>query len=119
LHVCFCSYSNVIENGTKVDVDSWNTTTDEEYLGIVRKEFFTREKLFKPFLIFHNLGHDTARGDYGDRGLTRDFFPQLAKEVKECADEACNGRYLIITHGGSRADIAEYIFPRIAEILGQ
>ena len=29
----------------------------------------------------------------------------------------CNGRYLIIAHGGFRADITEYIFPRIVEIL--
>jgi len=70
-------------------------------------------------MIFHNLGHDTARGDYGDRGLSRDFFPVLARETKQCADEVCEGRYLIITHGGSRRDVAEYIFPSIAEILAK
>lgn len=31
----------------------------------------------------------------------------------------CEGRYLVLTHGGERADVAEYIFPRIVEILAQ
>ncbi|HOJ43915.1 MAG TPA: hypothetical protein PK800_07315, partial [Syntrophorhabdaceae bacterium] len=60
---------------------------------------------------------DTAQGDYGDIGLTRDFYLKLVKEVKACADSICEGRYLIITHGGYRSDNAEYIFPRVVEIL--
>jgi acetoin utilization deacetylase AcuC-like enzyme len=68
-------------------------------------------------MIFHFLGHDTCQGDYGDIGLTRDFFIELVKEVKDCAEEICQGRYLIITGGGSRRDVAEYIFPKIARIL--
>ena len=117
LHVCFCSYSNTIENETKVDVEVWEKTEDSEYLEKVYSEFFTRVREFKPFMIFHNLGHDTAQGDYGEIGLTRSFFLNLAQTVKSCAEEVCNGRYLIITHGGFRVDVAEYIFPRIVEIL--
>jgi acetoin utilization deacetylase AcuC-like enzyme len=117
LHVCFCSYSNTIENETKVDVEVWEKTEDGEYLEKVHSEFFTRVREFKPFMIFHNLGHDTAQGDYGEIGLTRSFFLNLAQTVKSCAEEVCNGRYLIITHGGFRADVAEYIFPGIVEIL--
>ncbi len=117
LHVCFCSYNNVIENGTKIDVDVWGRTTDEEYLNKVRSEFIPRTEAFRPFMILHNLGHDTAQGDYGDIGLTRDFYLELVRMVKACADRICEGRYLIITHGGSRADNAEYIFPRVVEIL--
>jgi len=117
LHVCFCSYNNVIENGTKIDIDVWGRTTDDEYLNKVRNEFIPRVETFKPFMILHNLGHDTAQGDYGDIGLTRDFYLKLVKEVKACADSICEGRYLIITHGGYRSDNAEYIFPRVVEIL--
>lgn len=119
LHVCFCSYNNETGHGTKVDVSIEAGTTDEAYTEKVRREFFARVREFKPFMIFHNLGHDTAIGDYGDRGLSRDFFPALALETKQCAEEVCGGRYLIITHGGSRPDIAEYVFPRIAEILAK
>jgi len=68
-------------------------------------------------MILHNLGHDTCEGDYGDRGLTKGFFPGLAAEVKACAESVCSGRHLVLTHGGNRADVAEYIFPRIIEIL--
>ena len=38
-------------------------------------------------------------------------------EVKECADRACEGRYLVGLGGGSRYEIADYITPRIIEIL--
>ena len=85
----------------------------------VRQEFISRVSEFKPDMIWHNLGHDTSQGDYGDRGLTPDFFPQLAREIKQCATEVCQGRYLVLTHGGARADVAEYIFPKIIEILAE
>ena len=58
-------------------------------------------------------------GDYGDRGLSWDFFPQLVKEVKELADNVCHGRYVVGLGGGSRFDIADYITPKIVRILGE
>ena len=115
LHVCFCDSSYVDENNVCVGV-GW-TSTDTHYINLIRKEFITRARAFKPEMIFHFLGHDTCQGDYGDIGLTPDFFIELVKEVKECAEELCRGRYLIITGGGSRRDVAEYIFPKIAEVL--
>ncbi len=63
------------------------------------------------------LGHDIAQGDYGDRSLSWDFFAQLVEDVKECADRVCEGRYLVGLGGGSRYEIADYITPRIIEIL--
>ncbi len=117
LHVCFCDEDRVEENGTKVDVDTGYRTDDERYLEMVRKQFFNRVREFKPFLIFHNFGHDTCEGDYGDRGLTKEFFIRLATEVNEIAKEVCCGRYIILTHGGYLSEVAEYIFPRILEIL--
>ena len=119
LHVCFCSMNVIEEEGTKVDVDVGWKTTDEEYLEKVRKEFIPRVERFKPDIIFHLMGHDTARGDYGDRGLSQDFFPQLVREVKECADRLCQGRYVVGLGGGSRADIAEYITPKVVQILAE
>jgi len=119
LHVCFCDNDTVEGDGTKIDVDVGYQTSDEEYLEKVRKEFFVRAQKFKPYMVFHNFGHDTCEGDYGDRGLSQSFFPLLAEEVKRCADEICEGRYLIITHGGYLREVAEHIFPRIVEILAR
>lgn len=117
LHVCFCSTDWVSEDGMKVDVDVGWSTTDQEYLQRVQEECDRRVRGFQPQLIFHNFGHDTCQGDYGDRGLTPDFFPDLAKMVKGVADQICGGRYIVITHGGARADVAKRIFPEIACIL--
>ena len=119
LHVCFCSQDATEDDGTKIDVAVNFGISDKEYLRMVREHFVSRASEFKPGIIFHNLGHDTATGDYGDRGLSKSLFVDLAKTVKECADMVCDGRYLIITHGGARADVADYIFPRIIQVLAE
>lgn len=119
LHVCFCGNSKVEDEGTKICVDSGYDTSNEEYLGKVEREFIPRIRSFKPNIIFHLLGHDTAQGDYGDRGLTEPFYLELVEMVKSCAEENCGGKYTIITHGGSRKDLSEYIFPKVVEILAR
>ncbi|TFF86062.1 MAG: hypothetical protein EU551_02680 [Promethearchaeota archaeon] len=117
LHVCFCSSNIIQDEGTKICVDSGYRTTDEDYISKVKSEFISRIEKFKPELIVHLLGHDTAKGDYGSRGLSKDFFLDLVKLVKNKAEEICEGRYLINTHGGSNRSICEYIHPRIIRIL--
>ncbi|MHA1582634.1 MAG: histone deacetylase [Candidatus Baldrarchaeia archaeon] len=117
LHVCFCSSNAVEDDGTKVDVDVGWKTTDDEYLKLIEEEFVPRVRRFQPQMVFHFLGHDTCEGDYGDRGLSPSFFIELVKVVKRCSEEVCEGRYVILTGGGSRRDVAEYIFPKIVELL--
>lgn len=119
LHVCFCSSEREEDNNTKVDINVGWKTTDEEYLEKIKSELITRFNQFQPSMLIHILGHDTCSGDYGDRGLTKGFFLNLVKLLKESAEEleACSGRYLIITMGGARDDIAEYIFPKIIRLL--
>jgi acetoin utilization deacetylase AcuC-like enzyme len=117
LHVCFCSWDRIEGDENKVCVNIAYPNTDESYMETVRKEFIPRVRKFRPDMILHNLGHDTCRLDYGDIGLTESFFPKLAQEIKGLAEEVCKGRYLILTHGGKRADVAEAIFPEIVEIL--
>jgi acetoin utilization deacetylase AcuC-like enzyme len=117
LHVCFCSSSKVEDNHNMICVDAGWRSSDREYLENVRKEFVLRAQHFRPDVILHNLGHDTCEGDYGDLGLTPAFYLDLAREIRDCGEELCHGRYVIITHGGCRADVAEYIFPKIIGIL--
>jgi acetoin utilization deacetylase AcuC-like enzyme len=119
LHCCFCDRNWESPDGTKVDctVGVEFRTNDQRYLQRVEEEFCTRVEKFRPSVIFHNFGHDTCKGDYGDRGLTPDFFPTLAQLIKDVADQVCDGRYIVITHGGARADVAQLIFPEIARIL--
>lgn len=119
LHVCFCGSARSECEGLKVCVDAGWRSSDGEYLDKVRTEFIPRAREFRPDLILHNLGHDTCQGDYGDLGLSPDFFVDLAREVNRCAREVCQGRYVIVTHGGCRADVAEYIFPAILQILAE
>jgi acetoin utilization deacetylase AcuC-like enzyme len=117
LHVCFCNWDRIEGNGSKVCINIAYPNTDKAYMEKVRQEFILRVREFKPHMILHNLGHDTCQLDYGDIGLTQEFYPRLVKEIRECAEEICEGRYIVLTHGGKRADVAEYIFPAIISIL--
>ena len=117
LHVCFCSSDIEEGDGTKIDVNVGWRINDNDYLNMVRRNFFPRLKMFKPAMVIHLLGHDVCQGDYGDRGLTKEFLLTLVEEVKKVVEDVCGGKYLIVTHGGARSDIAEYIFPKIIEIL--
>lgn len=85
LHVCFCGSSRSECDGLKICVDAGWQSSDGEYLDKVKKEFIPRAKGFRPDLILHNLGHDTCQGDYGDLGLSPEFFIDLASEVNRCA----------------------------------
>ena len=117
LHVCFCHWDRIEGNGSKVCVNIAYPNTDEAYMEKVRQEFIPRVKKFRPHMILHNLGHDTCQLDYGDIGLTPEFYPWLVKEMKECAEERREGRCVELTDGGKRADVAEYIFPEIIKNL--
>lgn len=118
LHVCFCSTDNIDDDGTKICIDSGFQTDDDNYLELVENEFVRRIKKFSPDLILHLLGHDTAKGDYGDRGLTKQFFPQLVKLVKNAA-AICDGRYLINTHGGASVDTCEFVYTNTIRVLAE
>jgi acetoin utilization deacetylase AcuC-like enzyme len=117
LHVCFCSWDRVEGDNTKICVNIASPHTDDAYMEKVEKEFISRAREFEPDMILHNLGHDTCELDYGDIGLTEAFFPRLTELINRCAREVCQGRYLVLTHGGSRKEVAESIFPKIIEIL--
>jgi acetoin utilization deacetylase AcuC-like enzyme len=119
LHVCFCSSNKVEDEGTKICVNSGYNMTNNDYLNLVSEEFIVRVQNFKPDIILHLLGHDTAVGDYGNRGLSKEFFLELVQMIKKTASEICSGRYIINTHGGSNLNICEYIFPKIIRILAQ
>lgn len=119
LHVCFCSYDRVEEGGLKVDVNVGWRLSDDEYLRKVEVEFIGRAYAFEPDLILHFLGHDTCQGDYGDRGLSPSFYPRLVSLVKACADDICSGRYVIVTGGGARADVAEQVYTSAVEVLAR
>jgi acetoin utilization deacetylase AcuC-like enzyme len=116
LHVCFCSTTKIEDDNTKICVDCGFQTNDEKYLNLVKREFIERLNDFHPDIILHLLGHDTAQGDYGSRGLSKTFYPKLVKLIKKSAD-ICKGKYLINTHGGASVSICEFVYPKVIEIL--
>lgn len=119
LHVCFCDLQVEEDMATKICVRVGKNMTDEEYLEKVRKEFFPRARKFRPEIIFHLLGHDTHKDDYGSRGLSSEHFITLVRELKELAEEICAGKLVVITMGGALPEVSDYIHPRIIKVLAQ
>jgi len=118
LHVCFCDQDYSDEYG-KIDVEIPYRTSDEEYLAKMKQVFIPRARAFKPEYIFWEYGYDATRGEYGDKGISRDCHMRLTKLIKATADEVCKGRLIVILCGGSRRDVATYTIPRIIAILAE
>jgi len=118
LHVCFCDqdYSDDYSN---IDVKIPYCTSDEAYLAKIEQVFIPRAEAFRPEYIFWEYGYDATRGEYGDKGISRDFHIRLAELIKTTADEICKGRLIAILCGGSRRDVAAYTIPRIIAILAE
>jgi acetoin utilization deacetylase AcuC-like enzyme len=118
LHICLC-YQDYLDNHNNVDVNIPYRTSDEEYLAAMRREFVPRVVEFEPEYIFWEFGYDATQGEYGDKGLTRDCHPKLARLIKGVADKVCQGRLITILCGGSGRALAAYTIPRIINCLAE
>ncbi len=118
LHICFCSYEHSDQNNN-VDVRIPFPTSDEEYLERVEREFVPRVEKFRPEVIFWEFGYDATQGEYGDKGLTKDSHPRIARIIKEAADRVCQGKLIAILCGGSSRYLATYTIPRIIDCLAE
>jgi len=118
LHVCFCDhdYSDIYH---KIDIEVPQNTSDEQYLTKVKEIFIPSVKAFKPEYIFWEYGYDATRGEYGDKGTSRDCPMRLAELIKVTADEVCKGRLIAVLCGGSSRGIAAQTIPQIIAILAE
>jgi acetoin utilization deacetylase AcuC-like enzyme len=116
LYACFCS-SFLGEKNNKVNVQVPWRVGDEAYLRLVREGFLPRSKAFQPEAIFWNWGYDGTQGEYGDIGLSPSCHIRLAHELKQAADEVCQGRLIVVLCGGSRRDLARSLIPQVIRVL--
>ncbi len=118
LHVCFCFQDYCDENGN-VDVSIPYGISDESYVDKMVREFASRASSFMPEFIFWEFGYDATRGEYGDKGVSKDCHGKLAEVIRETADKVCQGRLITILCGGSSRQMATYIIPRVIKQLVQ
>jgi acetoin utilization deacetylase AcuC-like enzyme len=118
MHICFCD-QDYRDNRSNVDVHIPNSTDDEYYLDKIRQIVIPSLTAFKPELIFWELGYDATQGEYGDKGLTRDFHVEATKLLKSVADETCQGTFIAILCGGSGRALATYIIPKVIVHLAE
>ena len=129
LHVCFCSIESSSADNTKVDVvspggywESWGKgdgDVDKLYANKVVEEFGPRVADFKPDLIFWYFGFDTHKGDYGSLGLSKKCYVDIARFMRNTAEEITDGRLEVVLGGGSRTDLATALIPPIIEVLAE
>ena len=118
LYVCFCG-NPPQEEKNNINIQVPHRVKNEEYLGLIKEGFLRRVKTFCPEILFWNWGYDGTRGEYGDIGLTPEVHILLARKLKEIANEVSGGRFIIVLCGGHRRDLAQYLIPRIIEVLAE
>ena len=118
LHVCFCFQDYCDENGN-IDVFIPYGISNDDYVRRMEQEFVSRAISFQPEFIFWELGYDATQGEYGDKGISKDCHKELAKVIKETADNVCQGRLITILCGGSGRQLATYIIPRVIKQLAE
>ncbi|MDP2744235.1 MAG: histone deacetylase [Dehalococcoidia bacterium] len=118
LHCCFC-FQDYQDQYNKMDVRIPYRTTDEYYLERMKQAFVQKTLDFAPEIIFWEYGFDATRGEYGDKGLSRDCHLKIAEIIKGVADHACRGRMVAILCGGSGRRLAAYTIPHIIAILAE
>jgi acetoin utilization deacetylase AcuC-like enzyme len=127
LHVCVCSMDYVSPDGTKVDVRApggfWgmlgksDPDIDQAYATKAIEAFHPRVVDFQPDLIFWYFGFDTHQGDYGSLGLSKRSYLDIARFMRQTADELTEGRLEVVLGGGSRTDLATALIPPVIEVL--
>lgn len=118
LYICFCS-GRFEEKNSNVNIHVPFRVTDSSYLALAKDAFGRWCKTFQPEIIFWNWGYDGTVGEYGDIALTPKLHFQMARDIKQMAQEMCTGRLVIILCGGSRRELALFLIPRIIEILAE
>lgn len=116
LHCCFC-FQDYRDEYHNMDIHIPYRTTDNHYLARMEQYFIPQALDFEPEIIFWEYGFDATRGEYGDKGLTRECHLEIARIVKGLADRVCQGRAVVILCGGSSRQLASYTIPRIIETL--
>jgi acetoin utilization deacetylase AcuC-like enzyme len=116
-HICFCGYGEVSNGGTKIDVAVPYSTTDKDYVRLVEENFISNVEKFKPKMVFWHFGYDTHINDYGSRGLTEECYLKLTRLVKGEVEKICGGKLVVVLCGGSRADVAKNVIPKMVKIL--
>lgn len=121
LHVCVCGSNYESPDGSKVDVacpSPWGSRAGDRpmndiYVDLVRRHFPPRVRPFRPDLIFWYFGFDTHRGDYGDIGLTGPCYWEIARLVRDLAQDVCGGKLEVVLGGGSHTQLATDLIPPI------
>jgi acetoin utilization deacetylase AcuC-like enzyme len=116
LYVCLCP-SNFVESKNKVNIQVPTTTSDDDYVRLVRDDFIPRVRAFQPECIFWNWGYGGTQGEYADMGLTPDCHVRLARELRQTANEICSGRLVAVLCGGRRRDLARLLIPEVVKVL--
>lgn len=96
-----------------------HSASNEKEIEMIKKEVPKRLEKFKPELIYWIMGLDTHKNSYGTASLTERCYPEIAKIIKEVADEVCDGKLIVRTSCNAPANVTEYVMPKVVEILAE
>lgn len=116
LYLCLCN-GPFQREGFNINIKIPLRAEDDEYLRLAKNAFQKWIIEFRPECIFWNWGYDGTAGEYGDMGLTAAVHGNLAKIIKQIADDVCGGRLITVLCGGHGRRLAAALIPGVIEVL--
>ncbi len=110
LHICYCDYGRG-HGKTKVCLP--HASGDDEFVQRFRHEIPPLVREFEPELILWFCGLDTHKESYGTGRLTTDCYPCLCEVLRETAESACQGRFVVRIGCNAPSHVAADVLPKI------
>jgi len=116
LYTCFCCGGDYEENNN-LNVNVPWPVSDSKYIELIKRAFAPRVSSLNPEATYWNWGYDGTQGEYGDIGLSTAAHSMMARELRRIAEDACQGRLIIVLCGGSRRDMAQRLIPPLIRVI--
>jgi acetoin utilization deacetylase AcuC-like enzyme len=104
--------------GTTVNFPMSPYAGDAEYLDVYKNKFVPAAKQFRPELILVSAGYDAHWADQlSAMQMTVEGYAQIARMLKETADELCQGRLVFALEGGYNLQALSHCVRATFEVL--
>lgn len=91
--------------GYTLNVPLTSGAGDEEYVQVIDEIIAPRLREFRPELMLVSAGFDAHEGDpLASMRVTTDGFAEMARHIRELADQLCHGRLVAVLEGGYNPD---------------
>lgn len=107
-------------NGTTLNVPLPAGCGDLEYLAAFDEQVIPALRSFEPGFLLVSAGFDPhSRDPLGEMHVTADGFAEMARKLRDAADELCGGRIALVLEGGYHLDALRESVEAVLDALAE